>query len=64
MKQEMMEIVQQKQLAPKIFEMTLKGDLVKEMKQPGQFLHILAVSFIGWKVRGLESSLLFLPETI
>ncbi|MBE8863215.1 MAG: dihydroorotate dehydrogenase electron transfer subunit, partial [Enterococcus sp.] len=27
MKQEMMEIVQQKQLAPKIFEMTLKGDL-------------------------------------
>ena len=41
MKQEMMEIVQQKQLAPKIFEMTLKGDLVKEMQQPGQFLHIL-----------------------
>ena len=30
-----------KQLAPKIFEMTLKGDLVKEMQQPGQFLHIL-----------------------
>ncbi|MGC3625302.1 dihydroorotate dehydrogenase electron transfer subunit, partial [Enterococcus faecium] len=41
MKQEMMENVQQKQLPPKIFEMTLKGDLVKEMQQPGQFLLIL-----------------------
>ncbi len=71
----------------KDFEMTLKGDLVKEMQQPGQFLHILVpradlllrrpISLnhidhetntcrIIYRVEGegLESSLLFLPETI
>lgn len=40
MKQEMMKIVSQKQLAPRIFELTLTGELVKEMGTPGQFIHI------------------------
>lgn len=40
MKQELMEITEQHQLAPKIFEMTLKGELVQEMKIPGQFIHM------------------------
>ena len=40
MKQELMKIVQQRQLAPRIYEMTLTGELVKEMKHPGQFIHI------------------------
>lgn len=40
MKQEMMTIVCQKQLAPRIYQMTLTGELVKEMKIPGQFVHI------------------------
>lgn len=42
MKQEMMTIKSQRQLAPRIFEMVLAGELVNEMKQPGQFLHIKA----------------------
>jgi dihydroorotate dehydrogenase electron transfer subunit len=42
MKQEMMTIVSQVQLAPRIYEMTLTGQLVKEMTTPGQFIHILA----------------------
>ena len=40
MKQEIMEITSQRLLAPKIYEMTLKGDLVQQMDVPGQFLHI------------------------
>ncbi|MGG5340699.1 dihydroorotate dehydrogenase electron transfer subunit [Enterococcus sp. AZ192] len=40
MKQEIMTIVSQKQLAPRIFQMTLTGELVNEMKKPGQFIHI------------------------
>ena len=40
MKQEMMIVVSQKQLAPKIFQLVLTGDLVNEMGKPGQFLHI------------------------
>lgn len=40
MKQEMMEIVKQRQLAPRIFEMTLKGELVQQMNTPGQFIHL------------------------
>lgn len=40
MKQEVMTIIQQTQLAPRIYELTLKGELVKEMSIPGQFLHI------------------------
>lgn len=41
MLQEMMTVVAQKSLAPKIYEMRLAGELVKEMNQPDQFLHIL-----------------------
>lgn len=40
MKQEMMTIVDQKQLAPRIYQLTLTGQLVKEMETPGQFIHI------------------------
>ncbi|MGM0124252.1 dihydroorotate dehydrogenase B (NAD(+)), electron transfer subunit [Enterococcus sp. AZ194] len=40
MKQEMMRIVSQRQLAPRIFELTLTGELVKEMVTAGQFIHI------------------------
>lgn len=40
MKQEWMSVVSQKEIAARIFEMKLQGELVKEMKQPGQFLHI------------------------
>lgn len=40
MKQEMMTIVSQKQLAPRIFELVLQGKLVGEMQKPGQFIHI------------------------
>lgn len=40
MKQEMMTIVSQVQLAPLIYALTLTGDLVNEMHSPGQFLHI------------------------
>lgn len=41
-KQEMMTVLAQKELAPKIYEMTLTGKLVKEMTIPGQFLHLKA----------------------
>ncbi|WP_429958603.1 MULTISPECIES: dihydroorotate dehydrogenase electron transfer subunit [unclassified Enterococcus] len=40
MKQEMMTIVRQRELAPRIYELVLAGELVKEMTMPGQFLHI------------------------
>ncbi|MGF2941808.1 dihydroorotate dehydrogenase electron transfer subunit [Enterococcus xiangfangensis] len=40
MKQEMMTIVRQQELAPKIYELVLSGELVKEIQMPGQFLHI------------------------
>lgn len=40
MKQELMAIISQKNLAPRIYEMTLSGELVQEMSTPGQFLHI------------------------
>lgn len=40
MKQELMTVTNQKQLAPRIFEMTLQGELVVHMKEPGQFIHI------------------------
>lgn len=40
MKQEMMEIIAQKQIAPRIFEMELKGELVQQMGTPGQFIHL------------------------
>ncbi|MGO3727365.1 MAG: FAD-binding oxidoreductase, partial [Enterococcus viikkiensis] len=40
MKQEMMTIVGQQELAPRIYELVLAGELVQQMKMPGQFLHI------------------------
>ncbi len=40
LKQEIMKVIKQKKLAPLIFELELQGNLVKEMKTPGQFLHI------------------------
>jgi dihydroorotate dehydrogenase electron transfer subunit len=35
-----MEITAQRLLAPRIYEMTLKGALVEQMEVPGQFLHL------------------------
>ncbi|WP_042348994.1 dihydroorotate dehydrogenase electron transfer subunit [Bacillus massiliigorillae] len=40
MKNEKLTVVSQKEIAHSIFELTLKGELVSEMKQPGQFVHI------------------------
>ena len=40
MKQEMMLVIEQKEIAKNIFELTLKGELVTQMKQSGQFIHI------------------------
>ncbi|WP_430621479.1 dihydroorotate dehydrogenase electron transfer subunit [Enterococcus sp. DIV0800] len=40
MKQEMMTIVRQQELAPRIYELVLAGELVQQMKMSGQFLHI------------------------
>lgn len=40
MKQEMMTIVRQQELAPRIYELVLAGELVQQMTMPGQFLHI------------------------
>ncbi|AZV42199.1 dihydroorotate dehydrogenase electron transfer subunit [Peribacillus asahii] len=37
---EMMKVLSHKELAPAIFELTLQGQLVEEMKQPGQFVHV------------------------
>lgn len=39
-KKEKMKVLSQKQLAPSIFELTLQGELVQEMKDPGQFVHL------------------------
>ncbi len=40
MKQEMMLVMEQKEIAKNIFELTLKGELVKQMATSGQFIHI------------------------
>ena len=40
MKQEIMLVVEQKEIAKNIFELTLKGELVKQMATSGQFIHI------------------------
>lgn len=40
LKQELMTIVSQKNIAPSIYELVLTGELVNEMHTPGQFLHI------------------------
>ncbi|MFJ8066345.1 dihydroorotate dehydrogenase electron transfer subunit [Psychrobacillus sp. NPDC096426] len=39
-RQEQMQVVRQQQIATNIFELTLIGQLVQEMKQPGQFVHL------------------------
>ncbi len=39
-KNEKMTVVKQQEIAHSIFELTLKGELVSEMKQPGQFVHL------------------------
>ncbi|MFJ7830012.1 dihydroorotate dehydrogenase electron transfer subunit [Peribacillus sp. NPDC097284] len=39
-KKETMKVLTHKELAPSIFELTLQGELVSEMKQPGQFVQI------------------------
>ena len=39
-KKETMRVLSQIELAPSIFELTVQGDLVKEMNGPGQFVHI------------------------
>lgn len=41
MQQEKMTIVSQTEIAPDIFQLELQGQLVNEMRQPGQFLHLL-----------------------
>ncbi|UCZ51797.1 dihydroorotate dehydrogenase electron transfer subunit [Bacillus shivajii] len=40
MKTENMKIVKQKYIAPNIYEIKLRGNLVNEMKEPGQFVHL------------------------
>lgn len=39
-KQEHMRVVKQKPIAKAIYELTLEGELVREMNEPGQFIHI------------------------
>jgi dihydroorotate dehydrogenase electron transfer subunit len=39
-KNEEMKVVSQQEIADSIFELTLTGGLVSEMKQPGQFVHL------------------------
>lgn len=39
-KKELCKVVSQKEIAEHIFELTLKGELVQEMIEPGQFVHI------------------------
>ena len=39
-KKETMKVLAHKELAPSIFELTLQGELVSEMKKPGQFVHV------------------------
>lgn len=41
-KNEEMKVVSQREIAKSIYELTLKGELVSEMNQPGQFVHIKA----------------------
>ncbi|WP_019242375.1 MULTISPECIES: dihydroorotate dehydrogenase electron transfer subunit [Bacillus] len=39
-KNERLTVISQNEIAQSIFELTLQGELVSEMKQPGQFVHI------------------------
>lgn len=40
MKKELMVVTKQEEIAKHIFQLTLKGDLVSEMGEPGQFVHL------------------------
>lgn len=42
MKNEFCTVVSQKEIAHSIYELTLQGELVHEMKEPGQFVHLKA----------------------
>jgi len=55
-KNEICTVVEQKELAEHIMELTLTGELTAEMKQPGQFVHI--------KVNDLSAPLLRRPISI
>jgi len=44
MKREQMKIVCHEQIAKNIYAMTLTGQLVKEMNEPGQFVHVKVAS--------------------
>ena len=37
---EICKVVSQAEIAHSIFELTLKGELVQQMNEPGQFVHI------------------------
>jgi dihydroorotate dehydrogenase electron transfer subunit len=39
-KKEICRVISQKEIAKNIFEMTIEADLVQEIKEPGQFVHI------------------------
>lgn len=39
-KQERMQVVDQKEIAKNIFQLTVQGELTKEMAAPGQFVHV------------------------
>lgn len=41
MRQGILTVVAQQEIAPNIFELVLQGELVKTMEKPGQFLHVL-----------------------
>ncbi len=40
MKKELCTVISQTEIADSIYELTLKGELVKNMEEPGQFVHI------------------------
>lgn len=39
-KQEQCKVIHHREIAPSIYELTLAGELVKQMNEPGQFVHI------------------------
>lgn len=39
-KQELCQVIDQTEIATNIYELTVKGELVHEMKEPGQFVHL------------------------
>ncbi|WP_078547249.1 dihydroorotate dehydrogenase electron transfer subunit [Litchfieldia alkalitelluris] len=43
-KKELMKVISQTSIVENIFELTLQGDLVQEIKEPGQFVHLKVAS--------------------